>query len=579
MRSLLIWLVLCSATYATEPQPPAQSPQELQAIKDIKAAFTEGGPLVSCWNVQAGWDLTQQVEWIKAGHRYFPTIYCPLLQQGANNPAKWDGYFAEHGPALAYINANKLPVTLRWHNFGIGFYDNEIRPPLEQSALVWYRKADGTLDDKKLLDHMAPSEPWTNEGTNTAKSLWMQKLVEVLPDVPRFYCLENNETALAELGYYTNPSDLDPWRIRNRTWKPSMGSLSVRMEGWAATHNANDLEPEIEKGFIRLRKAFWDAFHAHLPAAMQGKSYGGGYGGEIGLEYGLGQNGRQKWSYLRPQENWTEYPYGAAIWDFHEPSERIYDDGSGSPWNWHDWVRGPHILRHNTAPVSRYASETRPLWHNDISTWISPQRSRMASVDHGGYVLPDRAKGFYRAIQWSVISRGRADVQRYFAASQTELTNQWFDAPSDPPELSHLTQLDYFNSCMRAVDEVWEEPELLRFWQNGVPVLNPDPSLCQWELPPDVLDDRSRVLYTDADPPRFDATGVDLWQKTDGKMELKVFAQAYRIGNNYLVYAWSPRQTRENVTVQVPGLEGGVLFDTVDQDGEFRIIGGMMAIH
>jgi hypothetical protein len=591
MRSICVAVLLCtlhfslstfnSAASAAEPTPAAPA--------EIREAFEKGGPLISCWNVNTGWNLHQQVKWIEEGHHYMPCIWLPLLQQGANTERRVAEWFDEYGADLAKINALKLPVGVRTHNLGAGFYDAETRPPFEKSALVWRRLDDGSLDDRKLLDPLAPAEPWAAEGKAFITSLWARRLAEALPDVDRVYLFENNEAALGELGLYTEPtSERDPWRVRKRKWRPNLGAISVRMEAFSKMHSADDCELAVERGFIALHEAMWKEILANAPAAWKGKLYGGGYGGmgefsTRGLDL--------PWSYERPQEDWSKHPWAPAIWEFTEPSDRCYDDGSGSPFNWHDWVRSPQLLQQNFGPVTRYLESTRPLWHEDRSVWISPQRSRVAKDEHGGYVLPERALGFYRAVQWSDKPEHSALVSRYFANSQELLTNRWFDAASDPPELAHLTHGDYFAQAMRAADEVWEFPILLDFWRRGAPVVNPDPPLCEWKLPASItllgrehaiVDDRSRTLYSDADPPRFVA-GVDLWRKLGGRLELKVFAQGWKIEREgeppkHLIFAWSPRAPRENVTVDVPGL-GPVLFDIVDPDGEFRILGGMLAIH
>ncbi len=549
----------------------------MDGIYRIKTAFLSGGPLVSCWNVNGGWNLNQQVQWIKEGVPYAPTIFCPTIAQRANKDRTWDEWYPKYADALKFINDNELPVTLRWHNWGADHYLVEPRKPFDESALVFRVDADGNLNDGKLLCPLAPILPWRLEGEAIATSYWIARLAEVLPNVPRLYWLENNESALAELGFYTEPlTTKDQWGHRHRAWKSNLQLLSVRMAEWAMTHDANDCEAAIKDGFVKQRQAMTNAMKANAPAVWSGKIYTGGYGG-LGTIGEAGLN-NQKYSYKRPQENWASYPYAPEAYQFDEASERCYDDGSGSPWNWHDWVRGPHVLQQNLGLLNRRLEANNPLWHNDQSFWISPTRCIKAHPDHGGYVLPKRVKGFARACLWADRPRHSAKVFRWFADSQEELTNKWFANESAPPELQAYTYADYFQPVIDAVKEVWDNHLLAEFWRYGEPILNTDPALCDWELPPDVFDDRSRTLYTDADPPRYtkDSRGktIDTWRASDGKVELKVFAQGWRMGSMYLIYAWSPRQTRTKVTVNVPGY-GGVLFDTVDQDGDFRIVGAI----
>lgn len=576
LRKLLVFcalVVFAGRLVAAEPA----TPEEQKTVNNIKSAFSAGGPLISSWNVQAGWNLRKQVEWIKAGHHYYPTIWVPLTTQGANRENRWNTWYAENREALEFINRHKIPVTLRWHNWLNELTDVEPadRGPFELSPLVHGLRADGSLDSVPITDPFGPIEPWRVVGEGLGGSYWFARLAEVLYDVPFVYLLENNEGSVAEFGNYTEvltgAGSKDAWGYRRRKWIDNLSSRSVRAAEYAKSHTVEEGEIALNRGYRERYEALTSGLFKTMPAIWRGKAYTGGYGG-LGELSESGLLGRT-FSYKRPQEDWGHSPWAPVIWHFSAPSARVYDDGSGSPFNWHDWVRGPHILHHNTAPLLRYLDKTRgEYWHDDRSWWISPQRCRAAAAEHGGYVLPDRAKGFARAVLWSVIANRRATVLRGFASSQTELSDQWFSSKNDPPELAHLTHGDYFASAMSAVDEVWNEPTLLMFWRDGVPVINPDPHFCRWELPSDVVDDRSRTLYTDADPPRF-VGGIDQWRKVDGSMELKVFAQAWRMGSSTLVYAWSPRGVRNNVTVQIPGGEP-MKFDVVDQDGEFKWIGG-----
>ncbi len=542
---------------------------EFPAVDDIKKAVVEGGPLVACWNVLTGWNLNQQVEWIKQGKRYFPTIYCPLLQQNANNPNKWIGFYEEYKDALKFINDNKLPVTLRWHNW-LNDLDNTRLPDdrWQESPLIYRRLSDGSLDDVPIMDSLGPLEPWAKLGTDTGSTYWLQQLALVLPDVPQLYLLENNEAAIGELGMYTNVLTVkDQWGHKKRAWKPALDTISLRMAEWSLTNDANNCEKQIKLDFAEKYDVMKQHLFAALPSVWQGKVYTGGYAG-LSLESWGANN--LIWHYQRPQEDWPPIHY------FDEHSERCYDDGSGSPFVWHDWVNSQMALQHNYAPLTRLLQD-KELWHEDRSFWFSPGRCRQAALQgHGGYVLPDRLKGFARACLWAVKPKNKMLCFRWFASSQTLLTDKWYTNTSDPIEVQHLTEADFFNVVMDVVDEVWNNDILKMFWHEGEAVLNPDPHYRQWVLPPDlveppdVVDNRSRMLYTDADAPRYQS-GKDIWRQQDGRFELKVFAQAYKMGEFYLVYAWSPRQLRTNVTVQVPGY-GNVLFDKVDQTGEWRVL-------
>lgn len=572
---------------------PAETLEE-KTCREIREAFEKGGPLASCWNVQAGWNLTQQVAWIRAGNHYFPTVYVPLLSQFANNPKRWERYLEEHREALDFIRKYRLPITGRWHNWGSDFTSlaPEERGPFEASPLIHNLRADGSLNSDPLIDPLGPLEPWSAEGKALATSHFLNALAAYYPDPPRVYFLENNEASVAELGAYTTPtSERDAWRFPLRAWRDNLPSISLRMADHAALHpDPNQLEATLSRAMREKYEALTAALLENAPPQWRGRIYTGGY---AGLNPAAGLN-RQPFDHQRPQEDFAHSPFGAAVWQFTEPSDRVYDDGSGSPWNWHDWLRSPHALNHNNGPLTRYLAATRPLWHEDRSFWLSPTRGREAArpdengePSHGGYVLPDRLFGFARVCLWSDRPKNRATNLRWFAASQVQLSDEWYaNATKDPPEVRGLTQADYFAKVQLAVDEVWTDRRLLKFWREADPVINPDPALCDWRLPASipladgtahqVIDDRSRVLYTDADPPRYDTDAkgekIDTWRESDGRRELRVFAQAYRLADSYLIIAYSPRQVRENVTVQVPGF-GPVTIPEVGPAGAFHFAG------
>ena len=61
-------------------------------------------------------------------------------------------------------------------------------------------------------------------------------------------------------------------------------------------------------------------------------------------------------------------------------------------------------------------------------------------------------------------------------------------------------------------------------------------------------------------------------------VRVNVFAQAFKVDGTYLVYAWSPAWAAQGRDCERPGL-GGVLFDSVDQDGEWQIGAEGASIH
>ena len=151
-----------------------------------------------------------------------------------------------------------------------------------------------------------------------------------------------------------------------------------------------------------------------------------------------------------------------------------------------------------------------------------------------------------------------------------------------------------WQTLMRAVDRVWTDPVLTRFWRKGTLVVNPDYETATgvkhplWEL-------------TDLDKSGKVGPWLELWKKQDRFHQLtvpinppfakwpqghqvafqanhddedaviKVWAFAYELGQSpdreWLLYVQSPREDRKAVEVKVPGF-GGASVD-VPRTGAF----------
>jgi hypothetical protein len=151
-----------------------------------------------------------------------------------------------------------------------------------------------------------------------------------------------------------------------------------------------------------------------------------------------------------------------------------------------------------------------------------------------------------------------------------------------------------WKTLMRAVDRVWTDPVLTRFWRKGTLVVNPDYEAATglkhpyWEL-------------TDLDKGGKVGPWLDLWKKQDRFYQLtvpinppfakwpqryevafqanpddenaliKVWAFAYELGQSpdreWMLYVQSPREDRKAVEVKVPGF-GDVSVD-VPRSGAF----------
>lgn len=385
----------------------AAEPPNITAIREAFAPHTPPStlhsPLVSCWNVNGGWSLAWQVEQIKAGRHYLPTVYVPLDQQGANRQKAWDKWAAEYADELRWINEQRLPVTLRWANWlsELTYPESPHRTgPIADQPVVYRRLADGSLDGGQIVDPFGPVEPWRKEGQRIATSYWIGKLAEALPNVPRLYFLENNEPALFELKSCLEKiqGDTETRRplpgVPPSAWLPDVESVSVRIAAYAKTHSPAEAEVEIDRRWRILYGALTASLLEYSPAAWRGKITTGGYNGDPAL--------------------------------FGQPSYRVYLQGGSGPFD---------------AAAALAHVPPRPL---EISLYLYPKWC----VENG--VTPEQAK----SIAATILKERQPRVLRWFAGSTAQLSDPWIAPEKAPPEFATLTVGDYYFAAAAAVEEV-----------------------------------------------------------------------------------------------------------------------------
>jgi hypothetical protein len=131
----------------------------------------------------------------------------------------------------------------------------------------------------------------------------------------------------------------------------------------------------------------------------------------------------------------------------------------------------------------------------------------------------------------------------------------------------------YFQPILDAVDRVYTNPMLQKFWRKGTLVVNPrGKHPYQSAIPPEYQKaPRWFLLHTNLTPKELAPTEFDNAKPPSRQVEIPVFALALVLGaapqREWLVYAHSPRHARLGVTITVPDL-GPITVD-VPQSGSF----------
>jgi hypothetical protein len=152
----------------------------------------------------------------------------------------------------------------------------------------------------------------------------------------------------------------------------------------------------------------------------------------------------------------------------------------------------------------------------------------------------------------------------------------------DTPELASVN-LPWLSPILAAVDRVYTNAVLQRFWRQSALVANPSrPHPYQLEVPSDYASaNRMFLLTTNLDPPQP-------WVDTTGNpqllLELPVFALARVRGSaptrEWLLYAHSPLKDRTGVQITIPDYRpvtvdvptAGAFYRVNEVDGSVRLV-------
>ena len=234
---------------------------------------------------------------------------------------------------------------------------------------------------------------------------------------------------------------------------------------------------------------------------------------------------------------WKEYSsyvpgridWSPLVWDGGTPSFYVHNWNRSTDYT----VWSPQIESMNWVFMQAAARKLRPQFWFEISTWDGNEPSQ-ANDKHEfyakkGQLRPGALRGGWCGSACGCCGRGRSG------------------SSAAGPQLRSL-QGPYFLAIVAAVDEVYADPVLRRFWRHGRLVPNRRQAHpYQTDVPAEYKDvDRWFLLDTSLDPPRP-------WKL---ETELPVFALALVLGERpereWLVYAHTPLGMKRGVEVTLP---------------------------
>ncbi len=498
-------------------------------------------PLAAHWNVtgmyNAGFTPAYQQQLLQKGHHLLPWIEYPptdrnleqLFKPGDPRRQKYiDDRMKHFETTIKQLAKDKLPISFlatQWES--ILTYDKEFFGlPADKNPNVV--GLDGKI--KAQVCPFGPIEPWREAGKIWTDNSFLKKIQEWYPDPPLVLFISNNEHS-------------------KQQWSEAEQSKRY-LDKFGPGKSGEFKRKVIADGWIERYGAMLDAMRAGLTSkTWQKNARFVGYEAYPPVHFG-------RWG------GWKEY--SLTIPNRLDPQPLVWDGGSPS-YYLHNWMAitdytlwSPQIETMNWVFMLDEIHKTRPDFFFELSTWDGDQPGagndkRKFYAKLGEPFTPARYEGMVQYGMWLM----RPRVVRDFR-SHTESVE--YAGP-------------YFQPILDAVDRVWTEPTLQKFWRHGTLVANPKGKHpYQADVPAEYKNaDRWFLLDTNLTPKELKPTEFDNAKPPARQLEIPVFALAYVLGQKpnreWLVYAHAPRAARQSVRITVP--DYGSFSTYVTQSGTF----------
>jgi len=512
VETLVAGLLLCRTIKAGEGVPAVVEEIRTEVAKKNTDPGGRPLPVVSHWANgfnRPKFSSDYQIQLLEQGHHIMPTLPFP--------PPGGERYPGEGKPWVKRLARWRAPFCLRagqWEQVLVDKNHPVQEPgkwrflPPEKSPLVINHQGEV----ENWISPWGAIEPWYEAGVYNTRSGAFRDLQNWYPDPPLVILLSNNEA-------------------RKLKPKHDIQGLSKR---YVSAHGK-------DRPHAFLRKVMLQGYLERYGALLKGIRHG--------LENEVWRKNSLLVAYnafgpphLGRMEDWYVYSY--ATDERLAPWPLVWEGGSPSYYT-HNWnpstdyrVWSPQVESQNWVFMLEQAHRERPDFWFEISVWDGNPASREKSkygrkMDHyiekGQKWSPGRYAGFVQFGMWLLTPR----VVREFRGSTV-------------PRAEFSRE---FEALVGAVDRVWTNAVLRRFWRKGELVPNRSRRHpYQKNIPARWKDaDRWFQLDTNLDPPRP-------WDLTT---ELPVFSLARvlveRGRRQWRLYAHSPLKPRRGVEVEIPG--------------------------
>ena len=524
-HSIVRLMLLIFALSSIEGRGDTSNLPVADAIR-VEASLPNSGPkgrplpLVGSWNTGTlphGYDPDYQIRLIEQGHHVLPwfQLDAPHGWKDINNT------IAYYRKALLRCAALGLPVTFissQWEKL-LTDDPNFLRLPPSLNPNVI--RPDGSV--AAMVSPFGPVGPWAEVGRQWTQSEAMKQLQGWYPNPPKVVFISNNEQPkLAGKDANTDQRYVD----RHGTHTTDEAKRHTAGQGWVERYRA--MQQGMRDG---LSNANWKQNAIFVGYDAFGDAAFGRWAG---------------WS-----DNSLYISNRIAPWPL------AWDGGSVSYYV-NDWnpstdytVWSPQIEAMNWVFMLEEAYRLNPNFWFEMSVWDGsqpnqPTDKRAFYAKLGQAYTPARYAGMVKFGLWLLRPRS---IREYRGSTQTLDDTQ-----------------AYFENIVQAVDELYENPVLTRFWRQGSLLSNTlHQHPYQAAIPAEyVAKPRWYLLDTSIDPKRP-------WTLAT---EIPIFALTLVTGKppnrEWLVFAFSPLREYSKVTVSIPQ-HGNSLIDS-SPSGRYCVI-------
>lgn len=469
-------------------------------------------PLVGHWNrgqLDGGFDPQYQLDLIKKGHHIFPWFHFPM--PGKN----WD---TDYYNVIREYKKFNLPISF------IGTQWERILSEDDKYLTLDIRINPNVVNLSDHIEkHVSPfgrKEDWKEVGNRWTNNEGFLDLQHIYPKPPLILFVSNNEH-------------------KKMRWHEAL--LSKRfIKEYGLLNTPNEIKKIIGDKWIEL----YSSLLGGMLDGIENKNWKSnskfiGYNAFLTSSFG-------RWP------GWLKY--SLMIPGRVEPWMYVWD-GASVPYYTHDWndssdftVMSPQIQAMNLVFAQDIALKNNQHYWFEMSVWDgnNPQQKQ------------DK-QSYYRSLGQSFSSERYGGYVKFGMWLLRPRLVREFRGWSDTVERTE----DYFFQVVNAVDNVYKNDLLSRFWRRGKLVENVAQKHPYQSMIPDELKKRSRwfLLNANVNSPRP-------WELND---ELKVFSIALRIDINedseWLLYVYSPLRKYKDIKLDLPGY--GVVVLNSSPKGEY----------